>query len=125
MGAKKIILSIDDNVVQHRLFNEMLVPRYDLRTVKSASEAMYFLNSNIVDLILLDIEMPNVNGSEFLKDIREIPSYMSKPIIIVSANSGEEFLKWARSSSAFDVLVKPVVAEELIKIIEKALAESA
>jgi CheY-like chemotaxis protein len=97
MEAKKIILSIDDNVVQHRLFNEMLVP---------------------------NIEMPNINGVEFLKDIREIPSYIDKPIIIVSANSGEEFYKWARNSSASDVLTKPVTEEMLVKTIEKAFAES-
>jgi CheY-like chemotaxis protein len=125
MQNKKVILAIDDNVVQLRLFNEMLVPRYDLRVVKSASEALNFLNENKVDLILLDIEMPNVDGKEFLNDIRKIPSYMAEPIIIVSGNTGEEFLNWARNSSAADVLTKPVTAEMLVKTIEKTLAEDA
>jgi CheY-like chemotaxis protein len=125
MQSKKIILAIDDNVVQLRLFNEMLIPKYDLRVVKSAADALNFLNANSVDLILLDIEMPNVDGREFLKDIREIPSYIAKPIIIVSGNSGGDFLKWARNSSAADVLVKPVTAEMLVRTIEQALAEEA
>jgi CheY-like chemotaxis protein len=124
MEAKKIILAIDDNVVEHRLFTEMLVPKYDLRGVKSASEALNFLNANMVDLILLDIEMPNINGFEFLSDIRKIPSYISKPIIIVSSNNGEEFFKQARNSSAADVLTKPVTKEKLISVIEKTLAEA-
>ena len=124
MANKKVILSIDDNVFQLRLFTEMLVPRYDLRVVKSASDALHFLNANNVDLILLDIEMPNINGFEFLKDIRMIPSYITKPIIIVSANTGEEFFRQARNSSAADVLTKPVTEEMLVKTIEKVLTET-
>ena len=122
MADKKIVLAIDDNPVQLKLFKEMLVPKYDLRVVKAASEALHFLNVNNVDLILLDIEMPNVSGFEFLYDIRKIPSYMNVPVIIVSGNSGQDFLKEARKSSAADVLTKPVVSDTLIKTIEKTLA---
>jgi CheY-like chemotaxis protein len=123
MENKRIILAVDDNAVQLRLFKEMLVPRYDLRAVKAASEALNFLNNNKVDLILLDIEMPNISGFEFLDDIRKIPSYISVPIIIVSGNNSEEFLNRARKSSAADVLTKPVNPSVLVSTIEKALAE--
>ena len=120
---KKIILAIDDNVTQLKLFQGMLVPKYDLRVVKSAADALNFLNSKMADLILLDIEMPNVSGFEFLGDIRKIPSYISKPIIIVSGNTGESFFNEARNSTAFDVLTKPVSTEKLIDTIERAFAE--
>ena len=121
MADKKIVLAIDDNVQQLTEFKYILVPKYDLRVVKSASEAMRFINSTRSDIILLDIEMPNISGFEFLKDIREIPSYINVPILIVSGNTGEEFFKTARNSSAFDVLTKPVMPEKLIEKIEKAL----
>jgi CheY-like chemotaxis protein len=122
MGNKEIILAIDDSAVQLCLFKEMLVPKYDLRVVKSASDAINFLNSNKVDVILLDIEMPNISGFEFLGDIRKIPSYLEVPIIIVSGNSGKEFLDKAKSSSANDVLLKPVNTDLLVRTIEKALS---
>ena len=122
MADKVKILAIDDNVTQLKEFGCILIPKYDLRVVKSSSEAISFLNSNMVDIILLDIEMPNISGFEFLHDIRKIPSYMTVPIIIVSGNSGEDFLKEARNSSAADVLSKPVIPEKLFKTIEKALA---
>ena len=121
METKEIILAVDDNPVQLKLFKEMLVPRYDLRVVKAASEALNFLNSNNVDLILLDIEMPNISGFEFLRDIRKIPSYVTVPIIIVSGNTSKEFLQEARNSGAEDVLIKPVTAETLIETMEKVL----
>jgi len=122
MDSTKIVLAIDDNVTQLKMFQGMLTPKYDLRVVKAASDAMNFLNANTVDVILLDIEMPNINGFEFLKDIRKIPSYMKVPIIIVSGNSGEMFFSQARNSSAFDVLTKPVQSEVLVQTIEKAIA---
>jgi len=120
MENKKTVLAIDDNLFQLKLFQEILVPKYDLRIVKSASDALHFLNANDADIILLDIEMPNISGFEFLDDIRKIPSYISKPIIIISGNTGEDFLKKARNSSAADVLIKPVTPEILIDTIEKA-----
>ena len=119
--VKKIVLSIDDNVQQLTEFKYILVQKYDFRAVKAASEALNFLNNNTVDLILLDIEMPNVSGFEFLEDIRKIPSYINVPIIIVSGNSGQDFLTKARNSSAADVLTKPVQPETLIASIEKHL----
>ena len=125
MGNKKIVLSIDDNVVQLKSFQEMLIPKYDFRAVKSASDALNFLNTNKIDVILLDIEMPNISGFEFLYDIRKIPSYIDVPIIIVSGNNGKDFLDKARTSSAADVLTKPVTSETLIETIEKVLAKTA
>jgi len=123
-NKKAIVLAIDDNLQQLSEFKSILVPKYDLRIAKSASEAIVFLNKNISDIILLDIEMPNISGFEFLSDIRKIPSYISKPVIIVSGNSGEDFMKKANESSASGVLKKPVRAETLIETIEKTLAKT-
>jgi CheY-like chemotaxis protein len=118
MENKKIVLAIDDNVQQLTEYKCILVPRYDLRVVKSASEALSFLNKNKSDIILLDIEMPNISGFEFLDDIKRIPSYINVPIIIVSGNIGQAFFEKARNSKAEDVLTKPVAPEKLIETIE-------
>ena len=119
---KKVVLAIDDNLQQLSEFKSILAGRYDLRVVKSASEAISFLNKNQSDVILLDIEMPNISGFEFLEDIRKIPSYVTVPIIIVSGNSGPDFFLKAKTSSANDVLSKPVDPEVLINTIEKVTA---
>jgi CheY-like chemotaxis protein len=121
---RKVILAIDDNEVQLKMYHEMLSPKYDLRAVKVASEAMNFLNSNKIDLILLDIEMPNISGFEFLEDIRKIPSYMTVPIIIISGHTERDFMEKAKNSPASGVLTKPVVLEVLVETIEKALKEA-
>jgi CheY-like chemotaxis protein len=66
--------------------------------------------------------MPNISGFEFLNDIHRIPSYINVPIIIVSGNEGKEFFAQARESTAFAVMSKPVVPEDLIETIEKAIS---
>ena len=124
MEEKKVILSIDDNVSQLKMFELILTPQYDVRIVKSASDAMNFLNNYHADLILLDIEMPNISGFEFFGDIRKIPSHLTVPVIIISGNTGEDFFNKAKRSGAFDVLTKPVEKEVLVEAIEKALAEA-
>jgi len=123
MAGKKIILAIDDNVQQLTEFKNILSSQYDLRAVKSASEAMSFLNRNSSDLILLDIEMPNISGFEFLHDIKRIPSYIHVPIIIISGHTGQEFHAQVKNSEANGYLTKPVRPETLIDTIEKALAK--
>ena len=125
MGNKKTILAIDDNKMQLDMFEKMLGGKFDLRFSNSASTALNFLNTEQADVILLDIEMPNISGFEFLYDIRKIPSYMGVPVIIVSGKTGQDFLSEARSSGAFDVLTKPVKTEELISTIERALSAKA
>ena len=124
MENKKTILAIDDNAMQLEMFDRMLSAKFDIKTVNSASSALAFMNSNEVDVILLDIEMPNISGFDFLFDIRKIPSYMNVPIIIVSGNSGQDFYQKAKNSSAFDVLGKPVKNDLLIETIENALKAS-
>jgi twitching motility two-component system response regulator PilG len=124
MGNKKNVLVIDDNLMLLELVEKMLSTEYDVHTVTSAANALNYLNEHPIDIILLDIEMPNVNGFDFLYDIRKVPSYLQVPIIIVSGKTGEDFFKQARNSSAFDVLTKPVKKEILAETIEKALKSS-
>ena len=125
MGEKKIVLAIDDNMMQLDMFQKMLEVKYDVRTANSASHALNYLNTDKADIILLDIEMPNISGFDFLLDIRRIPSYMDVPIIIVSGTVGPGFADQAKAASAFTVLHKPVKTDELIDTIEKALASKA
>ena len=122
MSNKKTVLAIDDNMMQLDMFKKMLGDRFVVHTANSASHALNFLNSSNADIILLDIEMPNISGFDFLLDIRKIPSYMDVPIIIVSGTVGPGFSEQAKAATAFDVLHKPVKTEALIESIEKALS---
>ena len=122
MENRQVVLAIDDDATQLAVYKGILTSKYDLRVVSSASEAMHYLNNYHAEIILLDIKMPNISGFEFLHDIRNIPSYVTVPIIIVSGNEGKEFLDEAKKSSAFAVMKKPVSPEHLLSMIQKALS---
>ena len=120
--SKKVVLAIDDSQVQIDIYKKTLGDKYDLRVVTCASSALHYLNEDKADVILLDIEMPNISGFQFLNDIRTIISYMDVPIIIISVHDDEKFMQEAKSSSAYDVLTKPVKAEKVIQTIEDAIS---
>jgi len=119
---RKAILAIDDNATQLKIFEKYLSSDYELALVKSASEALTLLQTRDFDLILLDIEMPDVSGFEFLHEIRKIPEYMSKPVVIITSHSEADIINHAKNSSASGVLTKPVNAKQLSKAIELAFS---
>ena len=118
---QKSILAIDDNATQLKIFEKILSSRYELALVKTASEALALLKTRDFDVILLDVEMPNISGFEFLHEIRKIPQYMGKPVIIITNHTEKELIGHAEKSSAFGVLIKPVDPEKMIEIVEKAI----
>jgi CheY-like chemotaxis protein len=121
---RKTILAIDDAATQLSIFKSFLGSRYDLALVKSAPEALKLMDTRNFDLILLDIEMPDFSGFEFLHEIRKDPRFMTTPVIIVSSHADPEFLNSARNSSAVAVLTKPVKSKQLHEAIDKAFSLS-
>ena len=123
--TKKSILAIDDAATQLSIFKTYLGAHYELALVKSAPEALKLMKIKLFDLILLDIEMPDFSGFEFLHEMRKIPQYMGTPVIIISSHSEPDFLSHANHSSAVCVLTKPVNSDQLKGEIAKAFSKPA
>lgn len=80
---------------------------------KTAADALTFLDNNKIDLMLLDIEMPGMNGLELVKSLKEPP-------ITILSSSQEKYAIDAFEYRVVDYLVKPVLADRFLKSIEKA-----
>jgi len=119
--AKKTILAIDDDPVVLRVLSALLASSFELRISKSAMEATFLMVQTPPDLILLDIEMPDVSGFEFLHTIKKNPKFMSIPVVIVSSHHEEEFASHAEKSGASGVVAKPINMEDLQAKITHAL----
>jgi PleD family two-component response regulator len=108
MADKKIVLAVDDSATELKIYKYILGADYDLRICKSATDAFKILDTCKVDIILLDIEMPDVSGFEFLHQIKKIPALIRTPVIIVSSHNTPEFVSHATSQGASGLLSKPV-----------------
>jgi diguanylate cyclase (GGDEF)-like protein len=108
------ILIVDDEPrnfdVIEALLNEY---DYDLNYASSGQEALESLEILEIDLILLDVMMPDMNGIEVCQRIKSIPKYKPIPIIMVTAMTAKEDLAQCLNAGANDFISKPVNALEL------------
>lgn len=103
------------------LLEFFLSPTYNVVTISSAEEALEWLNTNLPDLIISDIEMFEMDGFEFLKQVR-IRGFMKHiPIIMLSAKSESKERVKCYKLGAQDYLTKPFNPEELEELVKKNL----
>jgi len=117
------ILIIDDEVQIRKMLTITLHSNdFKVKEAATAKEALTTVANHPPDLILLDLGLPDENGHEVLRHLRE---WYTKPIIILSVQSNEEDIVKALDSGANDYLVKPFRAGELLARIRSALRQSA
>jgi two-component system chemotaxis response regulator CheY len=107
----KTVLIVDDsrimrNIVKN-IFSELKIPSMFLEAA-DGKQAYQQLETNKVNLILLDWNMPNMNGIEFLKKVRAMPDYKELPIIMVTSESAKYNVVEALQNGATDYIVKPI-----------------
>ena len=121
---KRRILIVDDDKLNLKITKMNLTDYgYEVFTTEKGMEAISFLLRQEVDLILLDIEMPIVNGIRTLELIRQRPEMAEIPVIFLTASADTESVVEACRLEAIDYVVKPCVPRNLIARIEKALRE--
>ncbi len=112
--SKATILIVDDEAINIQLVAQILQNDYNLMIARSGKVALQLLNKELPDLILLDINMPEMSGFEVSKEIRNSSEMASKiPIIFLTANDSRETILEAFKLGAVDYIIKPFQAEEL------------
>ena len=119
--AKRILVVDDDEMVLLAL-NELLKPEgYQVHTVLSGKEALERLDQNGYDLLLLDIIMPEMDGYELCKRIREREEYKETPIVFLTAKSREQDRVTGLEAGANLFLSKPISPEKLLGIVSDTI----
>jgi len=116
MDTKKFtILIVDDNPNNLKLLGGVLKGEgFDFRMAKSGQQALNVLEKTKPDLILLDIQMPEMDGYETCKKIKENTEDTSIPIIFLTANTDSESVNKAFKAGGVDFITKPFNTEELM-----------
>ena len=105
---------VDDNPTNCEIFSKALSSdKLAVNSFTSANQAMSFVKDHSVDLIILDVMMPEMNEKEFLSLLRSDPDLIKIPVIMVTARSSKEDHLESLKLGAADYLSKPVILEEL------------
>ena len=119
---KKCILCIDDDTAMHTLLEKQLVVSgYDSLHAISGQEALQALKEKTVDLIILDINMPNMDGFQILRHLKMENGTQDIPVIFLSSLSRENLKVKGLEHGADDFIVKPFTGPELIARIKAVL----
>jgi DNA-binding response OmpR family regulator len=122
MSKEKKILVIDDSSTNNVLLEAVLSTKgYGLFVTYSVPEAFKVMSSNEVDLVLLDLLMPEYSGFDFLLKKNEFDQYKNIPVIVVSAANDQKNKIKAKEFGAIDFIEKPIDLTLLMDKIEKIL----
>ena len=121
MSFKKSIIAVDDSMIVLQTLEGMLSERYGFRGFSKAARALDFIRQFPPLLIILDIDMPEVDGYTMLGMIRENVELRNIPVIFLTSNDDENYMLKAVEYGANDYVVKPVDKETLINKIEALL----
>lgn len=117
---KPSILIVDDDEVMRESLSDVLERRgYEVFSVSSGNGVLPIIQKNIIDLVLLDMKLPDADGIEILKKIKEFDTDIL--IIMMTAYSDVETAVSAMKSGAYHYINKPFELEELTLLIEKGL----
>lgn len=108
------VLIIDDEPIMRKLLEQILKERYEVISLENGKEALEWMYSgNIPDLVVADLNMPEINGFEYIRRVRESGFFKDLPLIVLSGEeSSAERIK-SLKLGANDYLVKPFNPEEL------------
>ena len=112
--TKERVLIVDDDVViTHAIVSTMRRLELDAYSANNPMEGLHALKSVTYDLILLDIDMPGLDGFEFCRHARQIPGYEQTPIVFVTNYAAVENRAEAYLSGGNDLIAKPIFPMEL------------
>jgi DNA-binding response OmpR family regulator len=111
---KKIALVVEDDPAARRLIQLSLSKMsLDVHTASNGESALSFLQSNSVDLVCLDLMLPNQSGFEICELIRRSPRHHAVPVLVISARAEPDAKAYAEEAGADGYLVKPFKRQEL------------
>jgi two-component system chemotaxis response regulator CheY len=120
--VKRILIAEDSNTMRSMLVSTIdELEKYTIVEAASGFEALRLLPREQVDLIITDINMPDINGLELISYVRNNPNYQSIPLFVVSTESGDKDLEKGLALGANEYLIKPFDPVRLQQLICKYL----
>lgn len=118
MDRKRILIAEDEEILNEMLVEELEEAGFEAIGKPNGKEALEYLKTNKVDFIISDINMPELDGIEFLKKVREIDPKIP-PFLVVTGFSDLIDDNQAKELGAIDLFLKPFKFEQIIVTVQE------
>ena len=122
--ANKFILIVEDEEVNRKILSGLFADKYTVYEAADGKEALSVMRNKKIDLILLDVEMPVMNGVEFLKFKQEDERYNDIPVIVISSDGQSKQQRELMEMGCSDYIVKPFVPEVVMARVANVFTSS-
>ncbi len=122
IATKTILIVEDDDAVRITLVELMELNGFSCISAINGADALKIMQSKTPDLIISDVNMPFMNGTEFTKKIKNLPQYAHIPVIMLTANTADYQLISGLNAGAVDYIKKPFINKELTLKVKNILA---
>ena len=116
----KKFLVVDDSASMRQLVSFTIKDAgYDVLEAENGKDAIEKLSKTKVDMIITDLNMPEMDGIEFIKKLRTMPDYQFAPIVMLTTESQEAKRQEGKQAGASGWIVKPFSPEQLLDVVKK------
>ena len=122
--VRKKILVVDDSSTMRLMEQVLLRRRYEVVQAEGGAQALRIAAEQRPDLILLDVNMPNIDGLEACRLLRSMEVTKATPIIMVTTQNEQIIVETAFANGATDFVTKPIDQGSLLRKIAKLLGEA-
>lgn len=118
----KTVMVVDDSLSVRNVVGIALKGAgYDVIDAEDGKQALTKLTGQKVHLIISDVNMPNMNGIEFVKNLKQMPAYKFTPVIMLTTESGEDKKSQGQMAGAKAWVVKPFQPPQLLNAVSKLI----
>jgi chemosensory pili system protein ChpA (sensor histidine kinase/response regulator) len=119
------IMVVDDSVSIRTVVSRLMQrQKWKVKTAKDGVEALELLHTHHPDLIVLDIEMPRMNGYEFMSAFRAQPEFQATPVIMLTSRAAQKYQDKAKALGVNGFMIKPYEDEDFISLVKELTLHS-
>jgi two-component system, chemotaxis family, chemotaxis protein CheY len=116
----KTFLVVDDSASMRQLITfAMQDAGFDVLIAENGKDALEKLSSAKADMVITDLNMPDMDGIELITHLRGMPEYKFVPIVMLTTEAQEEKKKQGKAAGASGWIVKPFTPEQLLSVVKK------
>jgi len=117
---KKILLAEDSTAIRN-ILKTTLFEAYEITEADNGKTALQMASQTQIDLFLLDLNMPVMNGIELVRELRKLPQYAKTPMIMLTTEVRDEKRQEGKAAGANGWITKPCDPDKLLNVISKLI----